>query len=95
MIARNTNILETAEAGESSIHVMNQMQATDTLREWTESAPYWEKHSATIRTMFAPVTRALIKDAGIIKGQSVVAGGSGEPCLSIAKTVGRTGSSQR
>ncbi len=57
---------------------MSDIQASDTLREWTESAPYWEKYSATIRTMFAPVTRALIEDAGITKGQSVldVAGGA-------------------
>ena len=55
---------------------------------------HWEKHSVIIRTMFALVTRALIKDAGIVNGQSVldVAGGPGEPSLSIAETVGPTGS---
>ena len=57
---------------------MSDTQTDAVLREWRESARYWEKHSGTIRAMFAPVTRALIKDAGIVKGQSVldVAGGA-------------------
>lgn len=44
--------------------------------------------------MFQPVTQALIEDAGIVEGQSVldVAGGSGEPSLTIAEIVGVTGS---
>ena len=54
----------------------------------------WKKHTATIRSMFAPLTRALIDDAGIETGQLVldVAGGTGEPSLTIAATVGPTGS---
>ena len=66
----------------------------DALREWRESAQYWERHAQTIRTMFAPVTRALIEDAGIIEGDKVldVAGGPGEPSLTIAEVVGSTGS---
>ena len=73
---------------------MSHIQPNDTLREWRESARHWEKHSGTIRAMFAPVTRALIKDAGIVKGQSVldVAGGPGEPSLTIAEKVRPTGS---
>jgi SAM-dependent methyltransferase len=73
---------------------MRQHQATDLLHEWRESAQYWSKHSATIRTMFTPLTRALIQEAGIVPGQSVldVAGGPGEPSLTIAETVGPTGS---
>jgi SAM-dependent methyltransferase len=73
---------------------MSDPQANNTLREWTESAPYWDKHSATIRAIFAPVTRALIEDAGIVSGHSVldVAGGPGEPSLTIAEKVGPTGS---
>jgi ubiquinone/menaquinone biosynthesis C-methylase UbiE len=73
---------------------MGHFQLKDTLREWSESAPYWEKHSATIRTMFAPVTRALIEDASIVRGQSVldVAAGPGEPSITIAETVGPSGS---
>lgn len=44
--------------------------------------------------MFSPVTDALIKDAGIVSGQSVldVASGAGEPSLTIAETVGSKGS---
>jgi ubiquinone/menaquinone biosynthesis C-methylase UbiE len=69
-------------------------QARDVLREWRESAEYWEKHAATIRTMFAPVTRALVEEAAIVEGDQVldVAGGPGEPSLTIAELVGATGS---
>lgn len=69
-------------------------QADAVLREWRDSAFYWKKHLDMIRVMFAPLTQALIGDAGIIEGDSVldVAGGSGEPSLTIAETVGPTGS---
>jgi ubiquinone/menaquinone biosynthesis C-methylase UbiE len=74
--------------------MMNQAQASETLREWRESAQYWEKYASTIRMMFAPLTRAIIAEAGIREGQKVldVAGGPGEPSLTIAETVGPTGS---
>lgn len=70
------------------------IQQNNILDEWRESAKYWAKHSATIRTMFAPLTRALIEHAGIREGQSVldVAGGTGEPSLTIAEAVGPGGS---
>lgn len=73
---------------------MSHLQETEVLREWRESASYWQKHIVTIRTMFGPVTQALIGDAGIKKGDAVldVAGGPGEPSLTIAETVGPTGS---
>ena len=73
---------------------MSGNNATDTLREWEESAPYWEKHSDLIRTMFIPLTEGLIEEAGITPGQSVldVAGGAGEPSLTIARAVGLAGS---
>jgi ubiquinone/menaquinone biosynthesis C-methylase UbiE len=69
-------------------------QTDEVLREWRESAFYWQKHLGTIRTMFQPVTEALIKEADLIEGEAVldVAGGSGEPSLTIADTVGPTGS---
>ena len=69
-------------------------QADEVVREWRENASYWQKHSEAIRTMFQPITQALIDDAGIVEGQSIldVAGGSGEPSLTIAKRVGPTGS---
>lgn len=67
---------------------------SETLREWSENAAAWREYSATIRTMFAPLTAAMIDEAGISAGQSVldVAGGPGEPSLTIAETVGSTGS---
>ena len=73
---------------------MTGVQPSDILNEWRESAKYWAKHSSTIRTMFAPLTEALIESAGIHDGQSVldVAGGPGEPSLTIAERVGPGGS---
>lgn len=72
---------------------MSQVQLSDTLREWRESAKYWETHARTIRTMFAPITSAMIEEAGIIEGDAVldVAGGPGEPSLTIAEKVGPEG----
>jgi len=73
---------------------MRDDQTEETLREWRENARYWGKHAATIRTMFTPLTQALIEEAEIIEGDTVldVAGGAGEPSLTIADTVGPTGS---
>jgi len=73
---------------------MSQAQAEETLRLWREAALYWEKYAQTIRAMFAPVTRALVEEAGITRGQGVldVAGGPGEPSLTIAEVVGSAGS---
>lgn len=61
---------------------------------WRESAQYWTKHSDTIHQMFVPLTRALIERAGIHQGQTVldIAGGAGEPSLTIAEAVGPEGS---
>jgi ubiquinone/menaquinone biosynthesis C-methylase UbiE len=69
-------------------------QTDEVLREWRESARYWQKHAGTIRTMFGPVTQALVDAADIIEGDAVldVAGGAGEPSLTIAEIVGPTGS---
>lgn len=76
------------------MNVMDQKQANDVLRAWRESAPYWQKHSDNIRVMFEPITRAMIEQAGIVQGQSAldVAGGAGEPSLTIAEVVGPSGS---
>ena len=72
---------------------MSQVLVNDTLQEWQATATYWTKHHNTIRAMFAPLTRALIKQAHIVQGQSVldVAGGAGEPSLTIAQAVGPLG----
>src|SRR5262249_23336861 len=67
--------------------------ANGTLNQWRENAPYWTKHAATIRAMFMPLTEALLQDARIAEGHSVldVAGGAGEPSLTIAERVGSEG----
>src|SRR5262245_43182639 len=69
--------------------VMSANQSADVLREWRDSAAYWREHYSTIRAMFAPLTKALIEEAEIIEGDIVldVAGGSGEPSLTIAELV--------
>lgn len=61
--------------------------------QWSGVAPFWEKHRESIRQMFAPVTQALIEDARIDNGHSVldVATGPGEPALGIAAVVGPAG----
>ena len=68
-------------------------QDKEVINQWSESAPYWEKHRTMIREMFRPVTQALLADAGIRSGHSVldVAMGPGEPALSIADVVGPQG----
>jgi ubiquinone/menaquinone biosynthesis C-methylase UbiE len=60
---------------------------------WSGAAPFWEKHRDVIRQMFAPVTEALVQDALIGPGASVldIATGPGEPALSIAALVGLDG----
>ena len=70
------------------------MTSENVIEAWRESAQYWAKHSDMIRMMFMPLTRALVEHAGIHEGHSVldVAGGSGEPSLTIAEIVGPTGS---
>ena len=83
-----SNVKSDSEVG------LNDSQNDEVLREWRESAFYWQKHADTIRTMFGPITQALIEEAEIIEGNDVldVAGGAGEPSLTIAQTVGPTGS---
>jgi ubiquinone/menaquinone biosynthesis C-methylase UbiE len=72
---------------------MNPEDHKDVLGEWRESAPYWEKHADTIKEMFAPITSALIEQAGIGDGIFAldVAGGTGEPSLTMAEAIGATG----
>ena len=69
------------------------MQNKEVIGQWSESAPYWEKYRPVIVRMFAPVSQALIEDAAIRKGNSVldVATGPGEPALTIADVVGPEG----
>jgi len=75
--------------------VYNQAMPEDrnVIAEWRESAPYWEKHAATVRQLFAPISASLIRIAEIDAGQRVldVAGGTGEPSLEIAGIIAPQG----
>jgi len=68
-------------------------QNAEVISQWSQSARYWDKHREIMREMFAPVTQALIEDAGIRGGCAVldVATGPGEPALSIAGMIGPEG----
>jgi SAM-dependent methyltransferase len=68
-------------------------ESKDPLNAWQESAPYWRKHASLIRTLFEPITGALLKAAAIEQAQLVldVAGGAGEPSLTIAKALNEKG----
>jgi ubiquinone/menaquinone biosynthesis C-methylase UbiE len=65
-------------------------QSNQVLGKWGESAFYWEKHRETIERMFAPITRAMLEDTRFEPNQLVldVAGGTGEPSLTIAREFG-------
>lgn len=68
-------------------------QQDEVTRGATNSAPFWEKHREVVRELFAPVSEALIEEAGVVSGSSVldVATGHGEPALRIAEVVGPAG----
>src|SRR6266568_4676350 len=65
----------------------------EVLKQWSASAPFWEKHRGIIRQMFAPVTQALVEDGQIGNRHVVldIATGPGEPALSLAGVVGPEG----
>src|SRR5712692_5088301 len=65
----------------------------EVINQWSGSAPFWERHREIIRQMFAPVTQALVEDALIGSGHTVldIATGPGEPALSVAALVGPEG----
>ena len=73
--------------------VVNEEESDEVIQGWRESAPYWEKNSETIHQMLAPITTSMMEEAGISSGHAVldVAGGAGEPSLTIARTVEPTG----
>jgi ubiquinone/menaquinone biosynthesis C-methylase UbiE len=60
------------------------------INRWRGVAAFWDKHRDIIRGMFAPITQALIEDAGIGSHDAVldVATGPGEPALSVAAFAG-------
>ncbi len=63
------------------------------LSRWTNAAAFWEQHREILRELFAPVSEALIEDAEIAPGFSVldVGTGHGEPALRVADVVGPAG----
>jgi ubiquinone/menaquinone biosynthesis C-methylase UbiE len=65
----------------------------EVINAWRDSAPFWEKHRESIRLMFAPVTQALVEDARITPGHTVldIATGPGEPALTLVARVGPEG----
>lgn len=70
------------------------MQANqDVINKWASVAQFWEKHRAIVKRMFAPVTQALVEDAQIGRGHSVldIATGPGDPALSVAPLLGPHG----
>ena len=73
---------------------MAKENSNEVLAAWETSSQYWTKYQALIEKMFATLSQALIKDAHISPGQTVldVGGGSGEPSLTIAPIVGESGS---
>jgi len=73
---------------------MTETQSNETLATWETSSQYWNKHQALIEEMYAPLSLALIEDAGIKNGDRVldIGGGSGEPSLTVARAVGPSGS---
>src|SRR6185503_13596612 len=73
---------------------MSSEKPVEMLECWQANAKYWTSYSDTIARMFAPLTEAMIERAGVHEGQSVldVAGGAGEPSLTIAEIVGPNGS---
>src|SRR3981189_3602561 len=78
---------------ETPDQITSMQKDKEIISQWSESAPYWEKHREIIREMFAPITQALIEDAEITTRRVVldVATGPGEPALSIADMVGPEG----
>ena len=72
---------------------MSSENPREMLDSWRETAQYWTKYSDIITKMFTPLNEALIERAGIRAGQSVldVAGGAGEPSLTISEVVGPSG----
>ncbi|HEU4389576.1 MAG TPA: methyltransferase domain-containing protein [Blastocatellia bacterium] len=68
--------------------------ADDLLKAWNEAAQHWETYREEMAFIFAPITGAMIDEAGLQPGMTVldVAGGVGEPGLTIASTVAPSGS---
>jgi len=65
----------------------------EVLSRRSNAAPFWDQHREVLRELFGPVSEALIEDAEIVPGCSVldVGTGHGEPALQVADVVGPGG----
>jgi SAM-dependent methyltransferase len=92
-LPRRLQLPENKRPRGDTLHGMDKSGQDDVINRWNNSAPYWEKHRDAIRQMFAPVSEALIQDAQVTSGSSVldVATGPGEPALRVAEVVGPQG----
>jgi SAM-dependent methyltransferase len=65
----------------------------EVINRWANSARFWEKHHEVIRHLFGPVAQALVDDAQVRAGQTIldVATGPGEPALTVAALIGPEG----
>jgi SAM-dependent methyltransferase len=68
-------------------------QQSEIRKRWAGTAASWQRRTAELRDMFGPITAELIAAAEIESGDAVldVAGGTGEPALTIVRRVGPMG----
>ncbi len=68
-------------------------QQSEIRKRWAGTAASWQRRTAELRDMFGPITTELIAAAEIEEGDAVldVAGGTGEPALTIVRKVGPMG----
>jgi SAM-dependent methyltransferase len=68
-------------------------QQSEIRKRWGGTAASWQRRTAELRDMFGPITAELISAAEIEAGDAVldVAGGTGEPALTIVRKVGPMG----
>lgn len=69
------------------------IEAAELQARWRQAAPRWRAHGALVRSMTAPVTRALVDALGPAPGERWldVAGGVGDPAILVAARVGAEG----
>jgi len=68
-------------------------EQNEVVSRWSTAASFWEQYREIIRELFGPVSEALIEDAEVVPGCSVldVGTGHGEPALRVAEVVGPAG----
>lgn len=70
------------------------LDADDARDYWIDRAPLWTRHAPDIERMTARFNGPLVEAAGVGPGMSVLdlASGAGEPAMTVARTVGPSGS---